>query len=67
MNTIPLSQHPHNLDRTAKIVWEDRRTGEHVYSVKAGYVAAFGHSETFDTTFQTEEDARDAMRRNGKA
>ena len=63
---ISVWNHPHNLDPTARIVWEDRRTGDHIYRVRAGYVACI-HSKSvpcaaLDETFASEEDARAAVK-----
>lgn len=61
-NLIDLAYHPSNLDPTARIVIDDRRTGDFVCSVKGGFIAIFGgHGECFEGLFDTAEDARAAL------
>ena len=57
MKTV--TTHIHNLDKTAKIVWDDARKGFSVYRVKAGFIASFWLEGVYaEPTFPSLEEAR---------
>jgi hypothetical protein len=65
-NIIPLNEHPSNLDKTARIVAEDRAGTWTIYSVKGGFVVTLPGSwgtdgipglRAIEGVFETEAEA----------
>lgn len=63
-NKIEIREHPSNLCIAAKLVWEDRFTLKHVYSVKGGYVACPAFGIAYEGLFASEAEARTYMEQN---
>jgi len=61
MNAIQISDHPSNLDPTARLVSTPRE--EHsIFSVRGGFIACVGAAMALEGLFKTEAAARAAIR-----
>jgi len=60
MQTIPLSEHPSNLDPTARIVAADRHLHWTVYSVRGGFVLALEGMRATPGLFSSDREAAEA-------
>lgn len=60
-DSIPLSEHPSNLDPTARIVSEDRAGRWTVYAVKGGFVLTLAGLRAVPGLFASEREAHNAI------
>jgi hypothetical protein len=63
MEVISSADHPNAKDPTAKIVWEDRRTLDAVYSVRGGFIATLGYPNCLAPLFASQNEAVAAINR----
>jgi len=59
-STIAIADHPSNLDKTARLVSEDRAGRWSVYAVKGGFVGIVDH-RAIEGLFTNERDAHDTI------